>query len=127
MTDTTGSLTQGNAGTTPRKPAYLFYRHTIPVRVLHWLNALIMLVMLMSGLQIFNAHPALYWGNGADFDHPFVSLTAQGTQDNFHGVTQIGSWTFNTDGFLGASYDDGVKSVRGFPDWVTLPAASPNL
>jgi thiosulfate reductase cytochrome b subunit len=140
MTDTAGSMTQGNAdagglsdrvraafGLRPRKPNYLFYRHTIPVRALHWLNAIIMLVMLMSGLQIFNAHPSLYWGNGADFDHPFVSLTAVGTQDNFHGVTQIGSWTFNTDGVLGASTSDGVKSVRGFPDWVTLPAASPNL
>lgn len=111
----------------PRKQTYLFYRHTIPVRALHWLNALIMLVMLMSGLQIFNAHPALYWGNGADFDHPFVLLSAEGTQDNFHGVTVIGAWKFDTDGWLGASYDNGTKSVRGFPDWATLPAASPNL
>src|ERR1700710_633725 len=71
-------------GLEPRdpKPSYLFYRHTVPVRVLHWVNALCMLVMLMSGLQIFNAHPALYWGNGADFDHPFISLTAEGTADN---------------------------------------------
>ena len=149
MSDATEPVTQGNLGASlrspwdallkrlraavgfaplgPRKSSYLFYRHTIPVRVLHWLNALILLVMLMSGLQIFNAHPALYWGNGADFDHPFVSLTAEGTQEDFHGVTQIGAWKFNTDGWLGASDDGGVKSVRGFPEWVTLPAASPNL
>jgi thiosulfate reductase cytochrome b subunit len=112
-------------GLAPR--TYLFYRHTIAVRALHWLNAIIMLVMLMSGLQIFNAHPSLYWGNGADFAHPFVSLAASGTQENFHGVTQIGSWSFNTDGVLGASWHEGVKEVRGFPDWVTLPADSPNL
>jgi thiosulfate reductase cytochrome b subunit len=127
MVDTTEPLTQGNTGARPRRSTYLFYRHTIAVRAQHWLNAIIMLVMLMSGLQIFNAHPSLYWGNGADFDHPFISLTALGTQDNFHGVTKIGSLSFNTDGVLGASWHEGVKEVRGFPDWVTIPSDSPNL
>src|SRR5690348_13806760 len=93
-----------------RKPNYLFYRHPVPVRVLHWLNAIILLVMLMSGLQIFNAHPSLYWGNAADFEHPFISLAAEGTQENFWGVTKIGPWKFNTDGFLGASRTDGVQT-----------------
>ena len=114
-------------GLKPRKPHYLFYRHPLPVRVLHWLNAFILLVMLMSGLQIFNAHPALYWGNASDFDHPFVSLTAAGTQEHFWGVTKIGPWTFNSDGWLGASKTDGVQTVRGFPEWVTLPSESPSL
>jgi thiosulfate reductase cytochrome b subunit len=120
---------RGLVGLEPRapKPSYLFYRHTVAVRVLHWVNALCMLVMLMSGLQIFNAHPALYWGNGADFDHPFVSLTAEGTADNYWGVTKIGPWKFNTDGWLGVSDTAGVKGVRGFPEWVTLPSESPNL
>jgi thiosulfate reductase cytochrome b subunit len=111
----------------PKKPTYLFYRHTIPVRALHWINALCMLVMLMSGLQIFNAHPALYWGNGSDFAHPFLSLTAEGTNEHYWGVTQIGPWTFNTDGVLGVSDTAGVKGVRGFPEWATLPSESPNL
>ena len=39
-----------------------FYRHSLVVRVTHWVNVLCMIVLLMSGLQIFNAHPALYWG-----------------------------------------------------------------
>ncbi len=111
----------------PKKPTYLFYRHSIPVRALHWINAICMLVMLMSGLQIFNAHPSLYWGNGADFDHPFVALTAEGTNEHFWGVTHIGPWKFNTDGVLGASYTDGVNTVRGFPEWATLPYQSPDL
>lgn len=111
----------------PKKPTYLFYRHSVPVRALHWINAICMLILLMSGLQIFNAHPSLYWGNASDFDHPFVSLTAAGTNEHYWGVTQIGPWTFNTDGVLGVSDTDGVKTVRGFPEWATLPSASPDL
>ena len=33
-------------------------------------------VLLMSGLQIFNAHPALYWGNLSNFSHPILSMSA---------------------------------------------------
>ena len=33
-----------------------------------------MTVLLMSGLQIFNAHPALYWGHASNFDHPLVAI-----------------------------------------------------
>ncbi len=111
----------------PRKPSYQFYRHTIPVRLLHWINAICLFVMLLTGLQIFNAHPALYWGNAADFDHPFLAMRAEGTADNYWGVTVLGPWKFDTDGVFGVSDTDGVKGVRGFPEWATIPSASPNL
>jgi cytochrome b subunit of formate dehydrogenase len=39
----------------------LIYRHRRPVRAWHWLNALAVIVLLMSGMMIFNAHPHLYW------------------------------------------------------------------
>ncbi len=100
-----------------------FYRHTGAVRLMHWINALCLLVMLMSGLQIFNAHPALYWGPISDFDHPIVYLFGQ--EDNAgnvtKGITQIGHWQFNTTGVLGASRVNGELVARGFPDWATLP------
>jgi thiosulfate reductase cytochrome b subunit len=40
----------------------LIYRHRLPVRIMHWINVICLFVLLGSGLQIFNAHPALYWG-----------------------------------------------------------------
>ena len=40
----------------------LYYRHRLPVRIMHWINVIAFVVMLMSGLMIFNAHPTLYWG-----------------------------------------------------------------
>lgn len=52
------------------------YRHRLPVRVMHWINVVCLTVLLMSGLQIFNAHPALYWGQGSTFEHPWLALGA---------------------------------------------------
>jgi len=116
-----GFLKYGREG--DEAPRVFFYRHAFIVRATHWLNAGILLVMLMSGLQIFNAHPALYWGSGSDFDRPALSLTALQTPDGkLQGVTQIGSWHFDTTGTLGVSDVDGTPTVRGFPAWVTLPA-----
>ena len=53
----------------------IIYRHTRIVRIAHWINALCFLLLLLSGLQIFNAHPMLYWGQaGANFDTPWFAL-----------------------------------------------------
>lgn len=41
------------------------YRHALPVRLMHWINVIAVLVLLASGMQIFNAHPALYWGRSS--------------------------------------------------------------
>ncbi len=37
-------------------------RHALSTRLWHWLNALSLIVLFMSGLNISNAHPYLYWG-----------------------------------------------------------------
>jgi Ni/Fe-hydrogenase b-type cytochrome subunit len=37
-------------------------RHALSTRLWHWLNALSLVVLFMSGLNISNAHPRLYWG-----------------------------------------------------------------
>jgi Ni,Fe-hydrogenase I cytochrome b subunit len=48
-----------------RKPRELYFRHARPVRVMHWINVVAITLMFMSGLCIFNAHPALYWGDSS--------------------------------------------------------------
>ena len=59
----------------PAQPAPLrFYRHRLPVRVMHWINVACMTILLMSGLNIFNAHPALYWGHESTFADPWISI-----------------------------------------------------
>lgn len=37
-------------------------RHALGTRIWHWINALSLIVLFMSGLNISNAHPRLYWG-----------------------------------------------------------------
>lgn len=51
------------------------YRHRLITRLWHWLNAFAVIVMIGSGLMIFNAHPRLYWGHyGANYDHAWLEL-----------------------------------------------------
>lgn len=49
----------------PGMDPQLYRRHAWPVRLTHWINAAALLLLLMSGLQIFNAHPSLYWGDSS--------------------------------------------------------------
>src|SRR5260370_42441873 len=57
-------------------------RHTLATRVLHWVNALCVFLVLMSGLQIFNAHPRLYWGKyGANTDRAVLDITQRDSSD----------------------------------------------
>lgn len=37
-------------------------RHALSTRLFHWLNAVCVVTLFMSGLTISNAHPRLYWG-----------------------------------------------------------------
>ncbi|QOL48506.1 cytochrome b/b6 domain-containing protein [Massilia litorea] len=102
----------------------LFYRHRLPIRIMHWINVVSFFLMLMSGLGIFNAHPRLYWGKASDFDAPLLSITARpGPDGEPQGVTRIGKRVFNTDGVLGASHVAGEAqpSERAFPSWATIP------
>ncbi len=57
----------------------LVRRHALVTRLWHWLNAVVLLVMVMSGLMIFNAHPRLYWGHyGANPDRAWLVLPENG-------------------------------------------------
>jgi thiosulfate reductase cytochrome b subunit len=100
------------------------YRHRLITRLCHWINVLCLSILLMSGLQIFNAHPRLYWGQyGANADPALMEMGAvDGPGGKAEGVTRIGRLTFNTTGVLGLSKAQGDDQQRGFPAWITLPS-----
>jgi thiosulfate reductase cytochrome b subunit len=101
----------------------LVFRHGLVVRITHWVNALCLLVLLMSGLQIFNAHATLYWGSKSEPDRAILSMRAVQRDDgSYAGITTIGSHTFDTTGVLGLSGSGENLESRGFPAWITLPS-----
>ena len=99
-----------------------YRRHARPVRVTHWINVICFTLLLMSGLQIFNAHPALYVGERSDFDHPTMSIRAHLSANGLAGETVIAGHSFDTTGVLGVSSEGGQVSSRAFPSWVTIPS-----
>src|SRR5687767_11930548 len=70
------------------KPAKVMVkRHSVVTRLAHWLNVVLIAVLLMSGLQIFNAHPALYWGQASTFADPWIAMTKEDIGDEPRGIT----------------------------------------
>jgi thiosulfate reductase cytochrome b subunit len=97
------------------------YRHRLPVRLMHWINVACMTILLGSGLNIFNAHPTLYWGHDSVTGTPWLSIGGRNTPQGPVGMTRIGRTEFDTTGVLGISKVDGATTARGFPSWATIP------
>lgn len=103
--------------------SYLYYRHTAPVRVMHWINVVALTILMMSGLQIFNAHPALHWGKSSYTGNPpLLEIGARNDEAaGTIGVTRVLGHEFNTTGVLGLSEQDGAAQAIAFPPWSTIP------
>ena len=101
----------------------LYYRHRLPIRIMHWINVICLTVLFMSGLNIFNAHPALNWGKSSYNGEPAVlEIGARMSGQKIIGVTRVGSYEFDTTGFLGAFPGvSGEVDNRAFPGWLTVP------
>ena len=105
------------------KKTVLVPRHSVLTRLTHWINAICLGFLLLSGLQIFNAWPSLYWGQyGADGDPSFLSIGASREQGQLRGVLRVGDATVPTTSVLGVSRVDGQPAERAFPAWLTLPS-----
>jgi thiosulfate reductase cytochrome b subunit len=105
------------------KPS-LYYRHRLPVRIMHWINVLAFFLLLMSGLQIFNAYPELAWGKSSYTGRPpLMRMEAvRGSDGRMHGVTRVLGYRFETTGLFGLSTGaSGKQYRRAFPEWATIP------
>lgn len=98
----------------------LVRRHRLSTRLWHWSNAAALLVLLMSGLMIFNAHPRLYWGQyGANHDLAWLEIGARGDK----GYLRVGGMQVETTGVLGVWRNDAGQVQRwAFPGWATIPS-----
>lgn len=105
-----------------RRAKVMIRRHSAVTRITHWLNVLVISALLLSGLQIFNAHPALYWGAKSTFADPWLSMKKIEVGGAPRGVTTIGGHSFDTTGLFGWSGPEGAREQRGFPAWATVPS-----
>lgn len=100
----------------------LIYRQSIWTRITHWGWAIALFFLLLSGLQIFNAHPNLYVGkeSGFAYDNAILRIGAENTPDGPRGFTTVFGSKFDTTGVLGWSGDP--PRPRAFPSWATIPS-----
>ncbi len=107
-------------GVLPRETSVLTFRHSVWVRATHWIWVVALTILLMSGLQIFNAYPALNFGQATTFNKgPLVIGT---NDDQTRGITTLFGHDFDTTGVLGLSKSDNGPVAVAFPQWATLPA-----
>src|SRR5678815_5996612 len=100
----------------PAKPPVagrLVYRHNRITRLTHWISALALIILFMSGLQIFNAHPHLYWGSTSDPDKAFLSIAASQDDGDVRGFVDFYGWKIDTTGFLGVQHGVFGPFARG--------------
>ena len=102
----------------------LVYRQSIWTRLTHWIWAICLFFLLLSGLQIFNAHPALYIGqqSGFEFENAILEIGAVNTPEGPRGRTTLFGRQFDTTGVLGMSGPVAQPQFVGFPGVVTIPS-----
>ena len=104
--------------------ARLIYRQDVTTRVTHWVWAIAMFFLLLSGLQIFNARPNLYIGqeSGFGYENSILDIYALSREGGPVGQTKIFGQTFDTTGVLGVSGSAERPSFTAFPGWATIPS-----
>ena len=106
-------------------PCFTPPRHTVLVRVTHWITTLSFLALLVSGIAILLAHPRLYWGEtGAvggpsliDLPLPFLLTGQSGWGRSLHFLS---AWVLVVSGLrlrcsrgFDPAFPQAVAAVRG--------------
>ena len=113
-----------DANPLPARKGPLIYRQSIWTRVTHWVWAICLFFLLLTGLQIFNAHPALYIGqeSGFEYENAILEIGAINTADGPRGRTTIFGNSFDTTALgLGVSGTVERPTFTGFPGALTIP------
>ena len=102
----------------------LVHRQSAWTRITHWMWAVSLGFLLLSGLQIFNAHPVLYIGDqsGFQFENHVLAIGAESTDAGPRGYTEILGAKFDTSGVLGMSGRVERPRYVAFPSWATIPS-----
>ncbi len=98
----------------------LIYRQSVWTRLTHWIWAICLLFLMLTGLQIFNAYPKLDIGkeSGFEYDNSIFEIGARQVGDEVQGFTRVFGRDFDTTGVLGVS----AGQVQAFPAALTIPS-----
>jgi thiosulfate reductase cytochrome b subunit len=104
----------------PMPQGPLVYRQRLLTRLTHWVWAASLFFLMLTGLQIFNAHPSLHIGKEAGFqyDNAILEIGAVQDGDALRGVTRLFGVEFDTTGVLGISGGE----ARAIPPALTIPS-----
>ncbi|MFN3953306.1 MAG: cytochrome b/b6 domain-containing protein [Pararhodobacter sp.] len=99
----------------------LIYRQSVWTRLTHWIWALCLFFLMLTGLQIFNAYPRLEIGkeSGFEYDNSVFEIGARRIDGEVQGFTRVFGREFDTTGVLGVS----GGQVQAFPAVVTIPSS----
>lgn len=102
----------------------LVYRQDVVTRTTHWVWAVAMFFLLLTGLQIFNARPNLYIGHesGFAYQNSILDIYALRQDSGPVGQTKIFGQVFDTTGVLGVSWNGDNPTFVAFPGWATIPS-----
>ncbi len=95
----------------------VIYRQDVVTRITHWVWAIAMFFLLLSGLQIFNARPNLYIGqeSGFQYENSILDIYALNRDGGPDGQTKIFGQDFDTTGVLGVSGSGGAADLCRLP------------
>ncbi len=121
--DATAGPARSPARTATPDSGTVVKRHSVVTRLTHWIGALAMLVLVMSGFAIFDAAPYLDASDLSSPAHRILSISAETTVSGMpRGITEIFGHKFDTTHLLGITSDgQGGEAERAFPGWITFP------
>ena len=103
----------------------LVYKQTLLTRLTHWVWAISLFFLLLTGLQIFNAHPVLQFGqqSGFAYDNALLEIgAASGPNGKPAGFVDVAGYRFDTTGWLGAFGSSLSPTLQAFPPALTIPS-----
>lgn len=109
---------------TAPKHGPVVHRQSAWTRLTHWVWAVALFFLLLSGLQIFMARPDLYLGaqSGFQFDNTILSIGAFVENGVLKGMTTLFGQSYDTTGWLGVVHQDGRLVPQTFPGWMVVPS-----
>lgn len=116
----TGMISHDRAAS--QSDSRLIFRQTAITRLTHWVWAVTMFFMLLSGLQIFNSRPNLYIGqqSGFGFDNSILDfgLNDDGTVPQ----VRVFGHVWDQAGYHGVADRLPRSNYTAVPSWATIPS-----